>query len=60
MGEGYPVHSGGNHVWLKRDGQAERLASMADRSTTRYRDWNAQVPVLPDAGPEHHLSKVVY
>ncbi|TFZ63250.1 hypothetical protein E4631_23385 [Hymenobacter sp. UV11] len=45
MGEGYTVHSGSNHVWLKRDDQAERLAIIADRNTTRYRDWNAPAPV---------------
>jgi hypothetical protein len=55
MGEGYTVHSGSNHVWLKRDDQAERLAIIADRNTTRYRDWNAQAPILEDAGPEYHL-----
>ena len=44
MGEGYLVHSGSNHVWLKRDGQAGRLAIIADRHNTRYRDWNAPAP----------------
>lgn len=55
MGEGYTVHSGSNHVWLKRDDQTGRLAIIADRNTTRYRDWNAPAPVSEDAGPEYHL-----
>lgn len=55
MGKGYLVRSGSNHVWLKPDDQAERLAIIADRNTTRYRDWNAQAPALEDAGPEHYI-----
>ena len=46
MGEGYTVHSGSNHVWLKRDDQAERLAIIADRNTTHYRDWHAPAAVV--------------
>ena len=39
MGEGYQVGCGSAHIWMKRDGQAERLAIVADRLTTAYRDW---------------------
>ncbi|MDF7815583.1 MULTISPECIES: hypothetical protein [Hymenobacter] len=41
MGSGYTIHCGSSHVWLKRDDQAERLAVIADRHTTAYREWNA-------------------
>lgn len=39
MGAGYQVGCGTCHIWLKREGQAERLAVVADRLTTSYRDW---------------------
>lgn len=39
MGEGYQVVCGSSHIWMKREGQAERLAVVADRLTTAYRDW---------------------
>lgn len=55
MGEGYTIHCGSSHVWLKRDDQAGRLAIIADRYTTRYRDWDAPAPVLESAEPEYHL-----
>jgi hypothetical protein len=55
MGEGYTIHCGSSHVWLKRDDQAERLAIMADRYTTRYREWNAPAPVPASGEPEYHL-----
>ena len=55
MGEGYTIHCGSAHVWLKRDDQTERLAIIADRTTTRYRDWDVPAPVLVEAGPEYHL-----
>lgn len=55
MGEGYTVLSGSNHVWLKRDNQAGRLAIIADRYTTRYRDWNAPAPVLAAELPEYSI-----
>ncbi len=54
MGAGYQVGSGGSHVWIKRaQGDAgtaapERLAIVADRLTTAFRDWFA--PKLP-TGP---------
>ena len=38
MGEGYQVVCGSSHIWLKREDQAERLAVVADRLTTAYRD----------------------
>lgn len=39
MGEGYQVVCGSSHIWLKREGQPERLAVIADGRTTAYRDW---------------------
>lgn len=39
MGEGYQVVCGSSHIWLKREGQPERLAIIADGLTTAYRDW---------------------
>ncbi|WP_223654114.1 hypothetical protein [Hymenobacter psoromatis] len=52
MGEGYLVHCGSSHVWLKRDDQTGRLAIVADRHTTRYRDWKALAPALEDTSSE--------
>lgn len=57
MGVGYQVGCGSSHVWIKRltdDAEAsgpERLAIVADRLTTAFRDWYE--PKLP-TGP--HLS----
>lgn len=48
MGEGYQVVCGSSHIWLKREGQPERLAVVADRLTTAYRDWYE--PAMP-TGP---------
>ena len=39
MGEGYQVVCGSSHIWLKRAGAGTRLAIVADRLTTSYRDW---------------------
>jgi hypothetical protein len=39
MGAGYQVGCGSSHIWILRDGDAERLAVVADRLTTAYRDW---------------------
>ncbi|WP_201982516.1 hypothetical protein [Hymenobacter rubidus] len=41
LGPGYQVHCGSSHVWIKRDDQPERLAIVADRYTTAYREWNS-------------------
>lgn len=41
LGPGYQVHCGSAHVWIKRDDQPERLAIVADRYTTAYREWNS-------------------
>ncbi|WP_156126576.1 hypothetical protein [Hymenobacter sp. DG25B] len=41
LGPGYQVHCGSSHIWIKRDDQPERLAIVADRYTTAYRDWNS-------------------
>jgi len=38
------VHCGSSHVWIKRDDQPERLAIVADRYTTAYREWNSLLP----------------
>jgi hypothetical protein len=41
LGPGYRVHCGSSHVWIKREEQPERLAIVADRYTTAYREWNS-------------------
>ncbi|QNE42292.1 hypothetical protein F1C16_21955 (plasmid) [Hymenobacter sp. NBH84] len=54
MGAGYQVGSGSSHVWIKRltddpePAAPERLAIVADRLTTAFRDWYE--PKLP-SGP---------
>ena len=55
LGEGYAVHSGSAHVWLKRNDQTDRLAIIADRYTTHYRDWNAQTSVPAEDLPEYSI-----
>jgi hypothetical protein len=44
LGAGYRVHCGSSHVWIKRDDQPERLAIVADRYSTAYREWNSPLP----------------
>ncbi|HEX8326050.1 MAG TPA: hypothetical protein VF629_00830 [Hymenobacter sp.] len=44
LGPGYRVHCGSSHVWINRDDQPERLAIVADRYTTAYREWNSPAP----------------
>lgn len=44
MGEGYEVVCGSSHIWLKREGATARLAIIADRLTTAYRDWYEPAP----------------
>ncbi|TGE22605.1 hypothetical protein [Hymenobacter metallicola] len=45
MGNAYQVGCGGSHIWIKRTPadagprSPERLAVVADRLTTAYRDW---------------------
>jgi hypothetical protein len=39
LGTSYEVGSGSAHVWVLRVGETERLAIVADRLTTAYRDW---------------------
>lgn len=39
LGAGYEVGCGGAHIWVMRTGEAERLAIVADRLSTAYRDW---------------------
>lgn len=48
MGAGYQVGCGGSHIWILRDADAERLAVVADRLTTAYRDW---FEPRPQTGP---------
>ncbi|GAB3725433.1 hypothetical protein GCM10027594_06880 [Hymenobacter agri] len=48
MGEGYQVVCGSSHIWLKREGTPERLAIVANRLNTAYRDWYE--PIIP-TGP---------
>jgi hypothetical protein len=57
MGEGYAIHCGSSHVWLKRRDRPERLAIIADRYTTRYRDWDAPAPAMAEveASTEYDL-----
>jgi len=44
LGPGYRVHCGSSHIWIQREEQPERLAIVADRYTTTYREWNSPVP----------------
>jgi hypothetical protein len=44
LGAGYEVGCGSAHVWVLRTGQTERLAIVADRLTTAYRDWFESSP----------------
>lgn len=39
LGPAYAVGCGSAHIWVKRPGDPERLAIVADRLTTGYRDW---------------------
>lgn len=39
LGPSYNVGCGSAHIWVQRTGEAERLAIVADRLTTAYRDW---------------------
>lgn len=39
LGSAYEVGCGSAHIWVKRTGEPERLAIIADRLTTAYRDW---------------------
>lgn len=48
MGGGYQVVCGSSHIWMKREDSTERLAIVADRLSTAYRDWYE--PVTP-SGP---------
>lgn len=41
LGQGYDVGTGAAHVWMVRQGEKERLAIIADRYTTAFREWNA-------------------
>lgn len=48
LGAGYAVGCGSAHIWIMRTGDTERLAIVADRLTTAYRDW-FEPPLNPDA-----------
>ena len=39
LGAGYDVGRGSAHIWVLRAGETTRLAIVADRLTTAYRDW---------------------
>ncbi|RYU84778.1 hypothetical protein [Hymenobacter persicinus] len=39
LGTGYEVGCGSAHIWMLRAGETARLAIVADRLTTAYRDW---------------------
>lgn len=52
LGPGYQVQSGGSHTWIRREEQPERLAVIADRNTSNYRDWNVPAPAAPTAAPD--------
>ncbi|MBC6700203.1 hypothetical protein [Hymenobacter sp. BT190] len=39
LSTGYEVGCGSTHIWIKRAGDTARLAIVADRLTTAYRDW---------------------
>jgi hypothetical protein len=39
LGPGYDMGSGSAHIWVQRTGESTRLAFVADRLTTAYRDW---------------------
>ena len=39
LGACYDVGCGSAHVWVQRTGETRRLAIVADRLTTAYRDW---------------------
>lgn len=65
MGAGYQVGCGGSHVWVKRltdnagISAPERLAIVADRLTTAFRDWyEPKLPIGPRLSirPEEGLS----
>lgn len=47
LGAGYEVGCGSAHIWMQRPGDTTRLAIVADRLTTAYRDW---FEPLPDGG----------
>lgn len=48
LGAGYEVHCGSSHIWIKRLDSAQRLAIIADRPTTSYRDWDTPALVTLD------------
>lgn len=51
LGATYEVGCGSAHVWVKRAGEAERLAIIADRLTTAYRDWFEPRPAAEATAP---------
>ena len=60
LGSAYEVGCGSAHVWVKRAGEPERLAIIADRLTTAYRDWfepqlPAGVATLTSRNPHRRL-----
>ncbi|GAA4367842.1 hypothetical protein GCM10023185_40070 [Hymenobacter saemangeumensis] len=49
LGPGYDIGCGSAHIWVQRTGEAARLAIVADRLTTAYRDW-FEPPFKPAPG----------
>jgi len=39
LGANYDIGCGSAHIWVQRTGEKARLAIVADRLTTAYRDW---------------------
>ncbi len=39
LGPAYEIGCGSAHIWARRPGDPARLAIIADRLTTAYRDW---------------------
>jgi len=57
LGAGYGVGCGSAHIWVVRAGKAERLAIVADRLTTAYRDWfePPQAEITTSRSPRQRL-----
>ncbi|MCC3155522.1 hypothetical protein Q3A66_16070 [Hymenobacter sp. BT770] len=59
LGAGYEVGCGSAHVWVLRAGETERLAIVADRLTTAYRDWfepSREQPPATSRSPHRRLA----
>jgi hypothetical protein len=54
LGPGYKVGCGSAHIWMLRTGEGTRLAIVADRLTTAYRDWFEPLPDAPSTSRNPH------